>query len=61
MQGRIKGEQERITILAHQVEWMARERVLRSPAHYLTTEKQHAEQGAAKVLALFKRLAERKE
>ena len=59
MQGRIKGDQERILILAHQVEMMARQKTLKALSHYLSTEKENAEAGASKVLALFKRLAER--
>jgi hypothetical protein len=59
MQGRIKGDQERILILAHQVEMMARQKTLKALSHYLTTEKQSAENGAAKVLAMFNRVAER--
>lgn len=60
MRGRIKGEQERILTLAHQIEMFARQKTIRALSHYLATEKENAEQGAAKVLALFKRLAERK-
>lgn len=59
MQGRMKGDQERILILAHQIEMMARQKTLRALSHYLATEKKTAEQGAAQVLDLFKRLAER--
>lgn len=57
MQGRIKGDQERILILAHQVEMMARQKTLKALSHYLKTEKQNANDGASRVLALFNRLA----
>jgi hypothetical protein len=59
MQGRIKGEQERILTLAHQIEMFARQKTLRALSHYLETEKQKTENGAAKVLSLFRRLAEK--
>ena len=59
MQGRTKGDQDRILILAHQVEMMARQKTLKALSHYLKTEKKSAESGAAKVLALFKFVAER--
>ncbi len=59
MRGRIKGDQERILTLAHQIEMFARQKTIRALSHYLSTEKENAEAGAAKVLALFKRLAER--
>jgi hypothetical protein len=57
MSGRIKGDQDRILILAHQTEIMARQKKIKALSHYLKTEKQNANDGAAKVLALFKRLA----
>jgi hypothetical protein len=57
MQGRIKGDQDRILILAHQTEMMARQKTLKALSHYLKTEKKSADDGAAKVLALFNRLA----
>jgi signal transduction histidine kinase len=60
MQGRIKGESERILTLAHQIEMFARQKTIGALSHYLATEKENAEAGASKVLALFKRLAERK-
>lgn len=60
MRGRIKGEQERILTLAHQIEMFARQKTIRALSHYLTSEKDKAQEGASKVLALFKRLAERK-
>lgn len=59
MRGRIKGEQERILTLAHQIEMFARQKTIRALSHYLSTEKENAEAGASKVLALFRRLAEK--
>jgi hypothetical protein len=59
MRGRIKGDQERILTLAHQVEMFARQKSLRALSHYLETEQQKADNGAAKVLSLFRRLAEK--
>lgn len=56
----MKGDQERILILAHQIEMMARQPTLRALPHYLASEKRSADQGATKVLAMFRRLAERK-
>jgi nitroreductase len=35
MRGREKGEVERIVLVAHQTEVMARQKVLKSPEHYL--------------------------
>lgn len=58
MQGRIKGDQERILTLAHQIEMFARQKTIRALSHYLATEKENAEVGVSKVLAMFKRLAE---
>lgn len=61
MRGRIKGEQERILTLAHQIEMFARQKTIRALSHYLATEKENADAGASKVLALFKRLAQKQE
>jgi hypothetical protein len=56
MHGRIKGDQHRTLILAHHIEMMARQKTLRAVSHYLVSEKQSVDDGAARVLALFKRL-----
>lgn len=58
MRGRIKGDQERILTLAHQIEMFARQKTIKALSHYLETEKENANAGASKVLALFRRLAE---
>jgi len=58
MRGRIKGDQERILTLAHQIEMFARQKTIKALSHYLETEKENADSGASKVLALFRRLAE---
>lgn len=59
MRGRTKGDQDRILTLAHQIEMFARQKTIRALSHYLSTEKQNADAGASKVLAMFERLAER--
>jgi hypothetical protein len=59
MRGRLKGEQERILTLAHQIEMFARQKTINALSYYLSTEKENADANAAKVLAMFKRLAER--
>lgn len=59
MRGRLKGEQERVLTLAHQIEMFARQKTIKALSHYLASEKENVDAGASKVLSLFKRLAER--
>jgi len=59
MRGRLKGEQERRLALAHQIEMFARQKTIRALSHYLETEKQKSDIGAAMVLAMFRQLAEK--
>jgi hypothetical protein len=60
MRGKLKGERDRLIALAHQVEAMARQKILRPLAKYLEEpKKQTPDQGARKVLAMMKRLKEK--
>ena len=60
MRGRARGHQERIVILAHQIESMARQKTLKAIKHYLPKEKKGGKiDGASKVLAMFERMKAR--
>lgn len=62
MRGRAKAEHERTIVLAHQIEAMARRKILRDVSFYLKPrEKKSAQNGAASVLALFKRFKEKQD
>lgn len=57
MRGRAKGERDRLVALAHQIEAMARQKVLKPLSKYLEEPKKQApDDGARKVLAMMKRL-----
>jgi hypothetical protein len=54
MRGRARGHQERIVILAHQIEIMARQKNLRDVRHYLPKSQSAVKRdGAASVLAMM--------
>lgn len=60
MRGRAKGSQERIIVLAHQIEMMARQKNLRPVKHYLPKSQEATKRnGASAVLAMMKRMQER--
>lgn len=55
MRGRARGHQERIITLAHQVEAMARQKVLKPVAHYLPKAKPPTRGGAERsILTMLK-------
>ncbi|GLV22010.1 hypothetical protein TomMM35A_18630 [Sphingobium sp. TomMM35A] len=59
MRGRAKGNQERIIVLAHQIEIMARQKSLRPVKHYLPKSQEATKRnGASAVLAMMKRMQE---
>lgn len=58
MRGRSQGSQERIILLAHQIEGMARQKVLKPVDRYLA-KKAAKSDGASAVLAMMKRMQER--
>lgn len=56
MRGRARGHQERIVILAHQIETMARKKTLREVKHYLPKPGNAPKpSGASAVLAMVRR------
>jgi hypothetical protein len=57
VKGALKGERERIIVLAHQTEAMARQKTLRPVEKYLTPPKAKSKDGGADVLAMMRRLA----
>jgi len=61
MRGRAKGRHEQTVILAHQIEAMARQKMLRGVSHYLPKDKKSASTGASEVLAMFSRAKERQD
>ena len=62
MRGRAKGNQERMIILAHQVEIMARQKVLKDVRHYLPKANAAKERdGASKVLAMLRAMKARQD
>jgi hypothetical protein len=56
MRGRAKGEQERMIILAHQIEAMAREKRLKPIAQYLKGDKKKPRSDAKDMIAMMKRI-----
>lgn len=61
MQGRATGNQERIIILAHQMESMARQERLRPLRHYLHKGQQTKTDGAMSVLAMLRAMKEKQD
>lgn len=59
MRGCARRERERVIVLAHQIEAMARQRTLRSIDHYLKPAKQRQRSGARDMIAMFKRMKAR--
>ena len=57
MRGRLQGQHNRDLALAYHIEVFARQKALRALSHYLETDKQASENGASKVLSLFRRMA----
>jgi len=57
MRGRLQGQHNRDLALAYHIEVFARQKSLRALSHYLQAEKKAPENGASKVLSMFKRLA----
>lgn len=55
--GRTRGDLYRSIVLAYNTEVMARQKRLKSIDRYLPRKKSDPEEGARKVLAMFKRLA----
>lgn len=55
MRGAAKGEHERTIVLAHQVEWMARQKTLKAPEHYLKPPKRQ-QRGPGAVAAMLRRM-----
>lgn len=55
MRGRARGQQERIVVLAHQVETMARQKTLKSVKHYLPKSDAPMKTGASAMLAMVRR------
>lgn len=55
MRGRARGHQERIVILAHQVETMARQKTLKSVKHYLPKPDAPKKSGASAMLDMVRR------
>lgn len=55
MRGRARGHQERIVILAHQVETMARQKTLKSVNHYLPKPGAPKKSGASAMLDMVRR------
>jgi hypothetical protein len=51
MRGIAKGEVTRIVLLAHQVEAMARQKVLKAPDYYLNPKRRRTRVGTAAVIA----------
>jgi len=51
MRGRTKGMTERIVLAAHQTEAMARQKVLKSPDHYLDAKRQRRRPGVRSFVA----------
>lgn len=58
MRGRARGHQERIVILSHQIETMARQEKLKPLKHYLPkpSKKKKKGEGESMVLAMFQRM-----
>jgi len=55
MRGRSRGNKERIILLAHQVEAMARQKILRDAAYYIKKSEARSNQdGAMSVLAMMR-------
>lgn len=62
MRGRAEAERVRTIVLAHQIETMARRKVLRDVSHYLKPRAATPPKtGAAAVLAMFKRFKARQD
>lgn len=62
MRGRAKGDRDRLIALAHQIEAMARQKILKALPKYLEVPKKLTpDQGAKKVLEMMKRLKEKQE
>ena len=61
MQGRASGNQERIIILAHQVESMARQERLKPVRHYLPKAQAQKPDGAKNVLAMLRAMKEKQD
>lgn len=61
MRGRSRGHQERILLLAHQTESMARQKTLKPFNHYLPKPSRPPEAGAAAVLAKLRKLKARQD
>jgi hypothetical protein len=62
MRGRAKGNVERIIAQAHQTEAMARQKTLKSLAHYLKpVKKKTPDQSAKQVLAMMKSIKKKQE
>lgn len=60
MRGRARGQQERIIILAHQTESMARQKTLKAVKHYLPkAEKTPKPTGTRGLVEMFKRIKAR--
>ncbi|MFX4083652.1 hypothetical protein ACKU27_00960 [Sphingobium yanoikuyae] len=60
MRGRARGHQERIIILAHQIEIMARQKTLKAVKHYLPKEEKAAKpSGTRGLVEMFKRIKAR--
>jgi len=60
MRGRVKGLTERIVLVAHQTEAMARQKVLKSPDHYLNGKHQHQRRPGARAVAAAMLQAEKR-
>jgi len=55
MRGRAQGERERIIVLAHQTEMMARQKTLKPLEKYLDSAKSTRKGGSSEVLAMLRR------
>jgi hypothetical protein len=61
MRGRARGNQERIVLLAHQVEVMARQKVLKRADAYLPKANVPKPSGAMAVLEMLRRMKARQD
>lgn len=62
MRGRARGTKERTIILAHQIEAMSRQKILRDAAYYIKKSERPAKQtGALSVLAMMQAFKARQE
>ncbi len=61
MRGRSRGHQERIILLAHQTEMMARQKTLKPVKHYMPKSQAAQTGGAAALLAKFRLIKARQD